>query len=79
MLKPSFKWHPQIHSCIIHMTQVQKEEVGEITVTAERFDYVFGKTTVEAAIAAVQRGEVIVVVDDEGRENEGDLILAAGM
>ena len=33
--------------------------------------------TLEEAIAAVQRGEVIVVVDDESRENEGDLILAA--
>jgi 3,4-dihydroxy 2-butanone 4-phosphate synthase/GTP cyclohydrolase II len=32
---------------------------------------------IEAAIAAIQRGEPVVVVDDEGRENEGDLILAA--
>ncbi|MFD5124094.1 3,4-dihydroxy-2-butanone-4-phosphate synthase [Streptomyces sp. NPDC058385] len=29
------------------------------------------------AIAAVGRGELIVVVDDEDRENEGDLIVAA--
>ncbi len=29
------------------------------------------------AIAAVGRGEVVVVVDDEDRENEGDLIMAA--
>jgi 3,4-dihydroxy 2-butanone 4-phosphate synthase/GTP cyclohydrolase II len=32
---------------------------------------------VEAAIDAVRRGEFVVVVDDEDRENEGDLIVAA--
>lgn len=30
-----------------------------------------------AAIAAFRRGEPVLVVDDEGRENEGDLIVAA--
>lgn len=34
-------------------------------------------TDVEAAIAAVGRGELVIVVDDEDRENEGDLIGAA--
>jgi 3,4-dihydroxy 2-butanone 4-phosphate synthase/GTP cyclohydrolase II len=29
------------------------------------------------AIAAIGRGEIIIVVDDEDRENEGDLIMAA--
>ncbi|HZU78955.1 MAG TPA: 3,4-dihydroxy-2-butanone-4-phosphate synthase, partial [Acidimicrobiales bacterium] len=32
---------------------------------------------IEEAIAAVGRGEIVVVVDDEDRENEGDLIMAA--
>jgi 3,4-dihydroxy 2-butanone 4-phosphate synthase / GTP cyclohydrolase II len=32
---------------------------------------------VEEAIDAVKRGEFVVVVDDEDRENEGDLIIAA--
>jgi 3,4-dihydroxy-2-butanone 4-phosphate synthase len=32
---------------------------------------------VETAIAAIARGEFVVVVDDEHRENEGDLIMAA--
>src|ERR1700729_3850038 len=32
---------------------------------------------IESAIEAVGRGEIVVVVDDEDRENEGDLILAA--
>jgi 3,4-dihydroxy-2-butanone 4-phosphate synthase len=31
----------------------------------------------ELAIAAIARGEIVVVVDDEDRENEGDLIIAA--
>jgi 3,4-dihydroxy 2-butanone 4-phosphate synthase / GTP cyclohydrolase II len=34
-------------------------------------------TKVEAAIDAIARGEFVVVVDDEDRENEGDLIIAA--
>ncbi|MGH9125714.1 MAG: bifunctional 3,4-dihydroxy-2-butanone-4-phosphate synthase/GTP cyclohydrolase II [Acidimicrobiales bacterium] len=33
--------------------------------------------TIEEAVAAIGRGEVVVVVDDEDRENEGDLIMAA--
>ena len=32
---------------------------------------------IEKAIAAVARGDMVVVVDDQDRENEGDLILAA--
>jgi 3,4-dihydroxy 2-butanone 4-phosphate synthase/GTP cyclohydrolase II len=32
---------------------------------------------IEDAIAAMARGEIIVVVDDEDRENEGDLIMTA--
>ncbi|GBD85675.1 riboflavin biosynthesis protein RibBA [bacterium BMS3Abin02] len=32
---------------------------------------------IEDAVGAISRGEFVVVVDDEDRENEGDLILAA--
>ena len=32
---------------------------------------------VEDAIAAISRGEIVIVVDDEDRENEGDLVMAA--
>jgi 3,4-dihydroxy 2-butanone 4-phosphate synthase/GTP cyclohydrolase II len=32
---------------------------------------------IDDAIAAIGRGEIVVVVDDEERENEGDLIMAA--
>jgi 3,4-dihydroxy 2-butanone 4-phosphate synthase/GTP cyclohydrolase II len=34
--------------------------------------------TVERAIADIRAGKAVVVVDDEDRENEGDLIFAAG-
>jgi 3,4-dihydroxy 2-butanone 4-phosphate synthase/GTP cyclohydrolase II len=34
-------------------------------------------TSVPTAIEAVSRGEIVVVTDDESRENEGDLIMAA--
>ncbi|GBE86129.1 3,4-dihydroxy-2-butanone 4-phosphate synthase [Sparassis crispa] len=37
----------------------------------------FGFDSMEDALAAFVRGEFLVVMDDEGRENEGDLILAA--
>ena len=33
--------------------------------------------SMEDAIAAVRAGEMVVVVDDDDRENEGDLIMAA--
>lgn len=32
---------------------------------------------IEDAIAAIRRGEQIIIVDDEDRENEGDLVMAA--
>jgi len=34
-------------------------------------------TKVENAIAAIARGELVIVVDDANRENEGDLVMAA--
>ncbi|HEV7283360.1 MAG TPA: 3,4-dihydroxy-2-butanone-4-phosphate synthase, partial [Kaistia sp.] len=33
--------------------------------------------TIEEAVAAIAAGELVVVVDDTDRENEGDLIMAA--
>ena len=46
-------------------------------VVAAKDGYCFGRKSVEDAIDAVSRGELIVVVDDESRENEGDFIMAA--
>lgn len=34
-------------------------------------------TPIEDAIAAIRRGEMIILVDDEDRENEGDFVIAA--
>ena len=33
--------------------------------------------SIENAIAAVRAGQMVIVVDDESRENEGDLTVAA--
>jgi 3,4-dihydroxy 2-butanone 4-phosphate synthase/GTP cyclohydrolase II len=33
--------------------------------------------SIEAALAELRQGRMIVVVDDEDRENEGDLVLVA--
>ena len=40
-----------------------------------RVDFTFDR--MEDALEAFKRGEFLVVMDDESRENEGDLILAA--
>lgn len=37
----------------------------------------FSFDPIEDALAAFAKGEFLVVADDEGRENEGDLIIAA--
>ncbi len=37
----------------------------------------FKFNTIEEAIADIKAGKIIIVVDDENRENEGDLIIAA--
>ena len=34
-------------------------------------------STIEEAIIDIQQGKIIVIVDDEDRENEGDLMVAA--
>ncbi|MGH9304334.1 MAG: bifunctional 3,4-dihydroxy-2-butanone-4-phosphate synthase/GTP cyclohydrolase II [Acidimicrobiales bacterium] len=36
-----------------------------------------GLSSIEAAVSAIGRGGMVVVVDDETRENEGDLVIAA--
>ena len=38
-------------------------------------EYVFN--TIEDAVEDFKKGKMIVVVDDEDRENEGDLVMAA--
>ena len=53
------------------------DDPNQSGVVAAENGYCFGRQSVEDAIAAVKRGELIVVVDDESRENEGDFIMAA--
>ena len=36
-----------------------------------------GFATIEEAIEEMRQGRILVVVDDEDRENEGDLVMAA--
>jgi hypothetical protein len=42
-----------------------------------RIDARCRRLQIEDAVAAIASGEILVVVDDEDRENEGDLIMAA--
>ena len=35
--------------------------------------------TIEEAIADIKQGKVVIVIDDENRENEGDFVAAAEM
>lgn len=39
----------------------------------------FKFNTVKEAVDAIKKGKIVVVLDDEDRENEGDLIIAASM
>jgi 3,4-dihydroxy 2-butanone 4-phosphate synthase / GTP cyclohydrolase II len=51
-----------------------------ICVTADKPDGLempYDQKQVVEAIRAFERGEIVVVMDDDGRENEGDLIVAA--
>jgi len=50
-----------------------------IGVTAASDGYCFGRQSVVDAIGAMSKGEIVVVVDDMERENEGDFIMAAGL
>jgi 3,4-dihydroxy 2-butanone 4-phosphate synthase / GTP cyclohydrolase II len=56
-------------------------EASDVTVTAigdgVTIDHSKVFATIPEAVAAIGRGEIVVVVDDEDRENEGDLIMAA--
>jgi 3,4-dihydroxy 2-butanone 4-phosphate synthase/GTP cyclohydrolase II len=49
------------------------ERLREGIETASPFD------SIEAAIADIRAGKMIIVLDDEDRENEGDLVMAAQM
>src|SRR6476469_7889201 len=81
---------PTMHS--LGYLKTKKEKLGHTLSLCERLgtdakaqrgdihhdeEFVFG--TIEAAIGELKAGRMIVVVDDEDRENEGDLTMAAEM
>ena len=59
---------------VVAVVAEQDEEAG---VKAQEDGWCFGRKSVQDAIAAVAHGEMVVVVDDMDRENEGDFIMAA--
>lgn len=65
-----------ITSALSEENSVANNEKG---VKAKEDGYCFGKKSVELAIEAISRGEIVVVVDDMDRENEGDFIMAADL
>nr|WP_199326720.1 bifunctional 3,4-dihydroxy-2-butanone-4-phosphate synthase/GTP cyclohydrolase II [Nostoc sp. FACHB-888] len=50
---------------------------GNLSVSQPNTNQAFKFDSIDAALADLKAGRVIVVVDDENRENEGDLICAA--
>jgi len=61
------------------LSHVDPESSELLGVSAAEDGYCIGRQSVEDAIAAVARGEIVVVVDDMDRENEGDFIMAADL
>lgn len=61
------------------LTSTLVDDDDEAGVTAKEDGYCFGRQSVEEAIKAVANGEIVVVVDDMDRENEGDFIMAADL
>jgi 3,4-dihydroxy-2-butanone 4-phosphate synthase len=51
----------------------------EIEKAATVFDKSFQFDVLKDALEAFARGDFLIVMDDEGRENEGDLICAASL
>lgn len=60
-------------------TALLEDEESQSGVQAADDGYCFGRESVERAITAMKNGELVVVVDDEDRENEGDFIIAADL
>ncbi|MCI1935472.1 MAG: GTP cyclohydrolase II [Bifidobacteriaceae bacterium] len=59
-----------------------REQYAQGDLTADDLIAIWGDSgsqtdSVDTAIEAIRRGELVVVMDDESRENEGDLICAA--
>lgn len=64
-------------SLMVEDDEEEEEDPEEAGARANDDGYCFGKQSVLDAIDSVRRGEMVVVVDDMNRENEGDFIMAA--
>jgi 3,4-dihydroxy 2-butanone 4-phosphate synthase / GTP cyclohydrolase II len=56
---------------------VRRAPAAALPVPGSRRPGAAGLSTIPEAIAAIRRGELVLVVDDHDRENEGDLVMAA--
>jgi len=54
-------------------------EIAKVGTTISSVEATFKFDDVESALAAFSRGEFLMVMDDENRENEGDLICAGSL
>lgn len=72
-----------VTAAVIDSTKFSQQEDTESSqmagVSAAADGYCIGRQSVEDAIEAVARGDIVVVVDDMDRENEGDFIMAADL
>jgi 3,4-dihydroxy 2-butanone 4-phosphate synthase/GTP cyclohydrolase II len=66
---------PTPHS--VAYLRTKKEKMGHALSLGDDEDFEFA--SIEEAIGELQAGRMIVVIDDEDRENEGDLTIAAEM
>ena len=57
-----------------HALALERAETGSVA-TQEQFEF----ASIEVALRELRAGRMVVVVDDEDRENEGDLTMAAEM
>jgi 3,4-dihydroxy 2-butanone 4-phosphate synthase / GTP cyclohydrolase II len=57
------------------MVQTMTEKSKNVENTGQRKKHYFD--SIDEGIDAIGRGEIVIVVDDEDRENEGDLVMAA--
>lgn len=59
------------------LRDVSVDPAARFAMRGSRDDAIKGFDSVPDAIRAIERGEFVIVVDDEDREDEGDLIIAA--
>ena len=65
--------------CAAGPPSITKIKFSKMTNTASEQAVSIELNTIEEAIEAIRAGEIIIIVDDEDRENEGDFVCAAEM